>query len=259
VSSKTKLDKKDIKGPDAFVSFSDHVLAWIEKHSKSFAAVIGGALVIGVGYVSYHYMNQQKELKAAQALYKPYSAIEKAEENLREERAKIAADKKNAKPESARPVDFAKDFAPAVNDLKAAIKDNAGSRSALLSALNLVAFLLEKKQFQEALEVIELPRYQPASGEMLNGFYQMHRGVVYLENKKYDDAEKAYQGILDSHALKYFHPEAMLKLGVTYELKGDLAKARQIYEKLEQEHPQSEASKTASQYMRLLEMKPKQG
>lgn len=259
MSSKTKLDKKDIKGPDVFVSFSDHVFAWIEKHSKSIGGLFAVAFILAVGYVGYHYVSEQKEMKAAQALAKPMSAIEKAEDKLREDRAKIAADKKNKQPESARPVDFAKDFAPAVNELKAALKENSGSRAALLTSLNLVAFLLDKKQFQEALEVIEIPRYQPGAGDMLNGFYQMHRGVVYLENKKFEDAEKAYQAIINSRELKYFHPEAMLKLGVAYEMRGDLAKARAAYEKLEMEHPQSEASKTAAQYLRLLDMNPKQG
>jgi predicted negative regulator of RcsB-dependent stress response len=259
MSSKTKLDKKDVKAPDAFHTFSERIFHWAEKHSKAIAGIFAVALVLALGYVGFHYMTQQKEQKAAQALYKPAGAIERAEERLREERAKIAGDKKVAQPESARPADYAKDFAPAVQELKSAIKDNSGSRAALMSSLNLVAFLLEKKQFTEALEVIEMPKYSPGSGEMLNGFYQMHRGVVYVEDKKFDEAEKAYKSILGSQALRYFHPEAMLKLGMTYELKGDQAKARQTYEKLEQEHPQSEASKTAGQYIRLLEMKPKQG
>ncbi len=255
MSSKNKIDKKTLKGPDTFVSLSDRAFSWVEANAKLIGTLVVGILVIAAGYVAYQALARQKEAKAAQALFKPESVIEKAEQKLREEQAKAAQDKGQSAPEG----DYAKDFAPAVQEMKAALKDHSGTRAALVSALNLAAFLLEKKQAAEALEVVEIPRYQPGSENMLNGFYQMHRGVVYIENKKYDDAEKAYEAILKAKSLKYFHPEAMLKLGVTYELKGDAGKARETYQKLEREFPQTEASKTAQQYMRLLDMKPQQG
>lgn len=254
-----KIDKKDLKGPDAFHSFSDRAFSWVEKNAKAIGGFVTVVLVASAAYIAYGWYSASQEAKAAEALFKPESAIEKAETALREERAKLMQDKKIEKPESARPVDFAKDFGPAVVQVKAALKDNASSRAALVSALNLTSFLIEKKQFAEALEVIEIPRYRPGNSDMLNGFYQMHRGVVYLENKKFDEALRAYQDILGSKGLKYFHPEALLKIGVAYEMKGDQSKARETYEKLSKDFPDSESSKSAQQYMRLLEMKPQQG
>lgn len=255
----SKIDKKDLKGPDAFVSLSERAFAWIDQNAKVIAGLVFAIFVGSSAYVAYGWYNSGQEAKAAEALFKPESAIEKAEAALREEREKLMQDKKIEKPESARPVDFSKDFGPAVVQVKAALKENASSRAALVSALNLTSFLIEKKQFAEALEVIEIPSYRPGNSEILNGFYQMHRGVVYLENKKFDEALQAYQGVLGSKGLKYFHPEALLKIGIAYEMKGDQAKARETYEKLSKEFPDSESSKSAQQYMRLLEIKPQQG
>ena len=70
------------------------------------------------------------------------------------------------------------------------------------SALTLAAFLLQQKQYQEAMAVLEIPRYEPGRGDVLAGFNQMHRGVVFLENGKLDDARAAYDKVLASDDLK---------------------------------------------------------
>jgi TolA-binding protein len=51
----------------------------------------------------------------------------------------------------------------------------------------------------------------------------------------------------------------MLKLGMSYEMKGEAEKARQTYEKLGREFPDSEASSSALQYLRLLDLKTQKG
>ncbi len=255
MSSKEKID---VKSPDAFLSISEKVFVWLEKHAKLALTIVAGALGCAVIYVGYGYFKEQREANAAEALYRSEAGLRKAETDLRESRAKKMQDKV-ANPVQAAPTDFSKDFGPSVESLKSEIVKQANSRAALVSSLNLVAFLVQHKQYEMALSVLEIPKYRPAQGDDLSGFFNMHRGLVLLENKKFDEAAKAYEDVLKAKSLRYLHPEALLKVGLTYELKGDTLKAKENYEKLQREFPATEAAKSGLQYLRLMDSKSQQG
>jgi predicted negative regulator of RcsB-dependent stress response len=262
VSSKNKLSKKDIKGPDMFVSTSDKIFGWMEDHIGAIIAVLLVVAVVALGGVGYRYWVDAQESKAAEALFKPETELRETEGKLREAQAakmQALAAGKEKKIEETEPGDYAKDYQPTVEKIVAAIKDHAGTKAALVSALNLASFLIQQKQFPAALQVLETAKYQPSGGDLLSGFWHMHRGLAFLENQKADEAIKEYKSVLDSGSLKSFHPEAWLKMGVALEMKGDAAKARETYEKVAREFKGTEASNTANQYLRLLELKPQEG
>jgi len=255
----TKMDKNDLKTPDMFLSTSDRFFHWMEQNARAIVAAVLVVLVGAIGFVGYGYWSEARELKAAEALFKPESELKEIETKLRESRAakmqELAGLKKEAK---AEPADYARDLAPIVEKMREQIKAHSNTKVALVSALNLSNFLMQQKQFSAALEVLDTPEYRPATNDLLSGFWHMHRGVAYLENQKPDEALKEYKSVLEAKALKYFHPEALLKTGVAHEMKGDTNKAREIYERLGREHQDTEAGSTAQQYLRLLELKPQQ-
>lgn len=263
-----RIDKHELKGPDMFVSTSDKVMTFIEHHSKTFLSIILVVAVAAIGYTTKNYLEARHEQKAAEALYAPEAALKKAEADIREERAKkmqdVATGKTKKKDEAKkkeddiRPVDYAKDYAPLVEKLKETIKANANTKASMVSALNLSYFLAQQKQYAEALAVLDLPGYTPDSKGLLGGFWLMHRGVMQIENQQYEPAIQTYSTVLNSEALKPFQPEALLKLGVAYELKGEAQKARETYERISRDFPETEASSTAQQYLRLLEIKTPQ-
>ena len=267
--SSKKIDKEALKGPDVFVSTSDKIFNFIEHHLKTALGVLALVGIGSVGYVVYGYINASQEQKAAEALYHPESLLKKAESEVREQRAKKmqdlaggkekAKDKKTVHEDLVRPADYEKDYAPFVEKIKAELRDHANTKAALISALNLSYFLTQQKQFPQALEVLNMPKYRPQPTELLGGFWLMHRGVILLENNQVDGAIESYQSVIQSAPLKAFHPEALLKLGVCFELKGDAGKARETYEKVARDFPESEASMTAQQYLRLLDLKSAKG
>jgi predicted negative regulator of RcsB-dependent stress response len=259
-----KMDKEMLKNTDIFISTSDKIFEFIERHFKTFTAILCLILVIAIGYVGYGYVLSSQERHAAEALYQPEAALKKVFSDRSEARSKKMLDLANskaldkakiAKLEDVQPIDYSKDYAPLVDKVKTEIANHASTKAAMVSALNLAFFLLEQKQFSEALAVLDLPKYQPGKGDTLEGFWLMHRGLVYLENQKPDEALAAYQTVVNSPALKVFHPESLLKLGVCYDLKGNNDKARETFEKLGREFPETEASATAQQYLRLLDLK----
>jgi TolA-binding protein len=248
--AKNKIDKETLKGPDVFISTSEHMLAWIEKHARLFVTLVLVVIVSSVSYVGYGFWRASQEESASNAIYAPENELKKAEERVREERAKQ---------KDAPAADYAATYSQHVEKVKAQIKAHAGTKAAVVSALNLAYFLIQQNQFEQALEVLNLPTHQPGPNDVLFGFWNMHRGLALMENKKYAEASEAYQAVLKSKGLKYFHPEAMLKMGLASELQGDHQKARETYEKVGREFPNTEASTMAQQYIRLLEMNAQQG
>lgn len=258
-----KMDKSELKGPDTFVSMSDKFFSWVERHARSVAAILLLVAVASLGYIGYTHWESIGERKAADALYQPEAELRKVETKAREAKAakmeQLAVGQKKDAPDSTPSVDYAKDYAPIVSQITGQIKAHANTKAALVSALNLANFLVQQKQFEQALAVLEIPTYKPSANDLLGGFHQMHRGLALIENQKADEALKAYEAVLAAESLKFFHPEALLKSGVALELKGDTEKARQRYEKLSREFPDTEAAKSAQQYIRLLELKTQQG
>lgn len=271
----SKIDKDMLKNPDLFISTSDKIFNYIEHHFKTAVTLLGLVFFAGVGYVAYGYVTSAKEQKAAEALYQPEAGLRKAENDIKEQQAKVAREKqineakvdikgvKKAKKEAPLPertVDFAKDYGSHVDAIKAQLRQFAGTKAALVSALNLSYFLAQQKKYDMAAEVLEIPTYHPKPGELLGGFWYMHRGGILLENQKVEPAIDSFQSVVNSPALKPFHPEALLKLGICFEIKGDAEKARTTYEKISRDFPETEASSFAQQYLRLLELKTaKQG
>ena len=258
----TKIDLDELKSPDLLHSTSDLVFAFIERHFKVVLGLFALVVVMAVGYVVYGYIAGARENKAAEALYQPEAALKRAESKVREERAKktqelAAAKLKTKDPDNLRPADYAKDYAPDVAKVMGAIRAHDTTRAAMVSALNLSYFLIQQKQFGDALTVLDLAKYHPRADELLSGFWFMHRGFTLIENKQFEPAMAAYQKVLSATGLKPFHAEALLKLGVCYELKGDAIKARETYERVGREFPETEASNSANQYLRLLELSDK--
>ncbi len=256
-----KADKQALKTPDVFISTTDHFFAWIERHARTVGVAAAVAILASVAWVSYGLWQSSRENAAADAIFQSSEDLKKAETKVREERAKkmqqtlgLGKDKaKNNEP--VRPVDFAKDYQPAVDKVKAAIRTHANTKSAVVAAMTTVAFLMEQKQTAEALQVIELVKYQPARKDMLNGLWQMHKGLVLMENKKLSEAEVAFETILSVPELNAWYPEAQLKLGLTRELAGQPDKARAAYERTVKEFPQTDAAQTAQQFLRLMKLK----
>lgn len=257
----SKDNKIDVRTPDAFHTFSERLFHWIEQYARAIGAVFALAIVFAIGWVAFGHYRDSVEKKASEAIARPENELKDVEAKLREARAakmQELAGVKGAK-EEPKPADYNKDYAPTVAKLTEQIKAHANTKAAMVSAMNLANFLVQQKQFEAAEGVLEAPKYTPSSDDLIAGFWHMHRGLVFLENQKADQALAEYKKILDSKVLKYFHPEALLKTGVALELKGDREKARETYQRLEKEFQGTEASSAAQQYLRLLDLKSQQG
>jgi TolA-binding protein len=274
----SKIDKETLKGPDVFLSTSEKVFQWVEHNLVVIGSIVGVGLAVACGIVGYNYFVGVREQKAAEALYVPEAEFKKAQSEMAEAKQKdklaqqnSAASKttkgKNKDKNKDRDKDKDKpsdgdtsatdkkiDLEPMIAKIKTQIDLHSQTRAAMVSAMNLSNFLLTEKRYADALAVLDLIKYDPGSADLLAGFWLMHRGLIYLENTKSSQARECYQRVLESPQLNAFHPEALLKLGVAFETEGDLTKARDYYERVGREFPNTEDSTTAQQYIRLLEL-----
>lgn len=240
----SKITKDDLRAPDTFHSVSDMLFQWIEKNAKPIAGVIGLALLVGIGWITYGFVATRAETAASEALYGPLDEVKKAELKMHDEKA---------------PVDYANGLAPAIAKLEEAIKKHSGTRVSLVTAMEAAVVLFQQKRFDEARVILNLSGYRPSSGDVMSGLFRLHKGLAELESKKVDEAIATFKSILDTSGLKEFHAEALLKLGICFEQKGDLTQAREAYAKASRQFPDSEAAASALQYSRLLDLQSPKG
>ena len=260
-----KIDKIDLKTPDAFHTTSDKIFVWIEEHAKTVVSVVGVIVALSLIYIAVNFVSQRREARAAETIYQAEGALKKAEASVREAREKEntrvpgPGDKKKAPVAPAAPKTFEQNFGTLVSNVEAKISEIKTTRVGLVAAMNLAYFLIQEKQAARALTVLDLPTARPRSSDVLAGFYAMHRGLALLETSKFKEAAEQYQGVLAEKSLDALHPEALLKLGVARELAGDVDAARESYEKVGRDFPGTEASTSAQNFLRALALKAKKG
>lgn len=230
----SKIDKETLKGPDTFISTSEKVFKWVEKHSRLMIFAAAGVLAASLLWVGYGFWQTRQETRAAEALYPSQHEIKQLVE-------------KNG------------DVAVAIEALKSAMKAHASAKATLISGLEVSQALLKQKKFDAALQILEIPTYRPAKDDVLFALAYMHKGLVLAENNKFDDAIKSYELVVAADQLKSFHAEALVKIGLMQEAKGEVDKARLSYERVGREFPNTEAAISAGQYLRLLGIKSTAG
>jgi hypothetical protein len=237
----------------------DQFLAFLEKHSRAVLSSAGIALVLGTGFAAYSFWQAHRESTAAEAIYKAEANLRKVEQtslaskaqNIKKlsEGAGATSDKTGA---GASEESFATTFLPAVKEIQATIANHAGTRAALVSAMSLSSFLMQKKQTELAGEVMGLPKYEPSRNEILGGLWRMQKALVLIENKKYPEAESLLQDIIKSDDLKLLHGEAWLRIGLAQEAQGQKDRAKETYLRVAKEFSASESGRSANQQLRWM-------
>lgn len=247
-----KISKEELKGQDAFLTASARALDFVEHHGKVFFAVIIVVILGGIAYAAAGYLGARKERLAAEAIYPSEAELKKVQGPT--------SDPMSMAPRPQIVDDYNGKVAPLVAKVEAQIQAHSDTKTAIVSAMNLSYFLVQQKRFAEAMKVLDIPKASAADSDLLLGLWDMHRGMVYLENRETEKALAIYQSVVKLDRLKLFHSEALLKIGYCHELTGDLTKARESYEKVEREFPNTEAAQSAQQSMRVMQLKtPRQG
>lgn len=233
------LSKKELKRPDAFMEIGLKAGKWIEDNIKMLLGVLGLALVTTLVWLAYGYYQSSQESKAAEAIF-PVETL--ALESIN----------KTKSPET-----------PNLAELLNTLKAHGHTKSALSSAIAVIG-ALQGLEGSEGLqkEIVETITYKPSSGSILYGLSKMTWGQVALNNDDVTGAEKAFKDVLGESSQKALHASALIQLGSIAEKKNDFKEARDFYQRVIREFPDTESKRIAEKliiHLDLLSESPIQG
>src|SRR5512138_2782128 len=113
----------------------------------------------------------------------------------------------------------------------------AGGRGARLANLELARYYAEKSDWAKSDSY--LARLSSGPQDLLHYQAQDLKGQVAMGRKDFDGAIGIYKKIVDAKPKVYPIDAALYRLAQSQELKGDIAAAVELYEKLQTEYPQS--------------------
>ena len=65
MAEKVKITRKDLKGPDEFVSFTSQVYSWAQRHYRELSFLVIGALLVVAASVFIHNRSLSSNLDAS--------------------------------------------------------------------------------------------------------------------------------------------------------------------------------------------------
>ncbi len=230
MSRPPKIDRKSLKNPDQFVVKGRHFIDELADHRSTFLTVLGVLAVIGLGYYGYSIWSDHHDSKAWQA----YITADRLPVDKKFPELKGVYSKYNL----SRPTFFA---AVAVADhayddaKKEVAKPNGDATKSSAESV---------EWYTNALKFSGLG---PNEKQLL----LINRGGANEIAKKYDEALTDYRSATDITG--YGKGLAMLGTARVYELKNEIPKAVEMYNKVSSDLADTEFAKTAKNLLRRLQ------
>ena len=215
---KGKLTRKELKGPDEFISFTSKWLEWIAAHARPLLIAVGAIAVISAGIWAWHYFSHRSSLKASDALQ---VALELYRRPIKGERgAEDEGDKK--------PFENAKERArAALEKFQYVIQEFSGTDVARLAHLYAGNCHFTLGQTTEAIASYE--KFANSAPEPhLQALAIENLGYAYEQKKDLAKAQEAFERLSSG---KVSPERGFYHLARLHAARGDKAKAKEMYQK----------------------------
>lgn len=248
MAKKTKITKEELKQPDSFVSATDKLAAWLQKNKK----IVLGATVIVVGgalaqITSTKYISAQR-VKAEAKLYTVKSKITQKVEQIE----KTKKPTKDATPAAKTPEVFEANFKVLSDEYVTAIKATNEAPS-VEHALSHSQFLADYGQLDAAIELLQSK--SDANSNLLSSLLNLKLGTLLANKNSFDEAINHFDKVLANKKNSSLHADVYLKKALCLEKSGKIEEAKAAYEKIKTDFAESAEAKSATTYLRLLEVK----
>lgn len=211
----SRARKRDLNQPDEFITTSSRMLEKIIEHKQSAIIALLALLIMGCGGYLYYFFSERKEAEAFRTL----SEIQNNYHQLVQQDKEKAYD--TAVPEFTQ---FLSNF-----------KGTVGGNIALFTFANIH---YEHRRFEEAITLYQQAMSRIKKEPYLNDFIISNLAYSYLQKSDYPEAITYYERLTKSTS-KAFKEDAWYKLGILYELTGNIPKSQEAFQKIVNEFTDS--------------------
>lgn len=234
-----KLDKQEIKKPDAFLKLASELTAFVSKHRGAVIGVLLLGALSSAGIGIYVYYQDTVEASAQEALFQ-------ARKKLRPELSIPLGQQ--------APATTAKKLNDdSINELNQVMTKFPKSRAAVVAAIELSQAYLDENKGTDAVTAIKKVNPSVSSSDILYGIYKYQLGKALSASGQCDEAVSHLNAIANSNGpASVFKSGALLQTGLCYESMKQTEKAIEIYERVSKEFSDGASADSARKYLRLL-------
>ncbi|MBX7231604.1 MAG: tetratricopeptide repeat protein [Bdellovibrionales bacterium] len=241
----TNLNSKNtekIVGPSSsHETFTELFVSWLEKYSQVILALGITIFAIALVWLGYGQWMNYREKKASTVIYKLQSELDQLKSNF----SKLEGEKKKS-----LDVDFMKTYGEKVHELKHAIYDYPHSNAAIIAALDLGTFLSKNKLTNQAIDLLK--QLKVKNNETLAAMLDFKIATLEMDERNYKESLALLEKIGANKNYSFLHGEALVKKGLALQKLGQFERAREIFQRIGVEYPDSESSRLAKGYLRLM-------
>lgn len=251
----SKIDKRT----DIITAELQKGFEWTQKYSRFLGA---GVAVILIGGAAWAITNSLKT-REDKNLQSEYSQLDFAVTKQKEifERGKNpppppvkGEDGKTPEPlpSAVATGDLAKDYGKVVTDLESFLTKHPDAPAGAMASLRLAGLYSEYNNPEESLKALQTVKYDKG---LLGSLVKMELGSQLANTGKCPEAEQVWGKLFSNSSDAFLKSEIRLKQGLCAESRGELAQAEQNYREAMELGSESETSKSAAKYLRLLKFK----
>lgn len=224
----SELTKEELRAPDFFLAHTQTIVEGIYRVRFVILGLLVISMVFGLGWIGVNYLQNLREQTATTDLYE----IEKKMKTSLEKTKQMSD------------ADLA--------EFEKTLIKHASTKSAYVSFVAITPSMLKVGKAAMALDWAKKMK-KPEADNIHFALFRMALGTLSLEAQQFDQAIQNFQEILSSSNWKSFHPEALLKTGIAYQMKNELDKAKSTFETVLKDHPNTQASEMALEYLLYIE------
>jgi len=216
--------KKLLKEPDEFITISGKLIAFGTRYRKELAISACIILALVAGISAMRYFNEKKELTGFAAL----NAVTTQYKQLKTDKTAEEA------------------FSAVKTDFEKLLNDFGGKTAGKIGRVVFAGICRDAGQYDQAQTLYQKALDTFADDPFYGPVVQMNLGHTAVAKGDLDQAKANFEKIIQSKDTAVA-AEALFNLGVIYEKNGDTAKARDLFQRIVDEHEQSIFSTLAAE------------
>lgn len=255
MSKKHKKKSEHYEDKDPLSLFIKKSQLWAEKRFKALLALLClGFIVFGLSLL-YSYWLKRQNLSAEEVLHKLKHSLILAEKSaggniLSFNNSQNFFSQAKPAPTLNQEVDTL-----STNYINA-IKKHKAKPAGKIAGIEMAHFLYQYKKPKQAIELLQ--DLDSCKKKNLIGFLvSFQLGTYLMSAGDYDKALSAFEFIANHDRSQWLKPEVLLKMALIYEKQNQIDKARNTYQQIKKDFPDSHFTRKAKQYLNLLNLQNK--